>query len=408
MLRIRFLVVFAAAFALVFPAGASASLSSSLRHQMRAAGGYSGAYVIDADSGARLFSWKSATPRVLASNVKLFTTAAALDRFGADGTFETKLLTDGEMNDDGVLKGDLWLRGGGDPAFGTLAYVRKHFGPKAGSVEHLVDQLAEQGITAVRGGVHGDESLFDTIRGVHDSGYRISPWVGPLSALSLNHGYDSSGYQASPAKYAMTILRKTMKADSITPGHAAAVSKAPSGATVLATVTSPPMSTLVRLTNKDSDNFFAETLLKDIGRDASGVGTTAAGVRAVVSFAAQAGARLQVIDGSGLDHGDRASPRDVVRFLLSSRKSEEFPALYASLPIAGVDGTIYDRMRSGPAKRNCRAKTGSLIGVSALSGFCTTRSGRTVAFSFLMNGISTSYARRLQDRRAQAIAGWTG
>jgi D-alanyl-D-alanine carboxypeptidase/D-alanyl-D-alanine-endopeptidase (penicillin-binding protein 4) len=115
-----------------------------------------------------------------------------------------------------------------------------------------------------------------------------------------------------------------------------------------------------------------------------------------------------VIDGSGLDHGDRASPRDVVKLLVSERKTEEFPAWYASLPIAGVDGTIYDRMRTGPAKRNCRAKTGSLIGVSALSGFRTTRSGRTVAFSFLMNGISTSYARRLQDRMAQAIAGWTG
>ena len=65
-------------------------------------------------------------------------------------------------------------------------------------------------------------------------------------------------------------------------------------------------------------------------------------------------------------------------------------------------------MRKGPAKRNCHAKTGSLISVSALSGFCQTRNGRTIAFSFLMNGISTSYARRLQDRMAQAIAGWTG
>jgi D-alanyl-D-alanine carboxypeptidase/D-alanyl-D-alanine-endopeptidase (penicillin-binding protein 4) len=65
-------------------------------------------------------------------------------------------------------------------------------------------------------------------------------------------------------------------------------------------------------------------------------------------------------------------------------------------------------MRSGPARRNCRAKTGSLIGVSALSGYCTTRSGHEVAFSFLMNGISVSYARRLQDRMTQAIAGWGG
>jgi D-alanyl-D-alanine carboxypeptidase/D-alanyl-D-alanine-endopeptidase (penicillin-binding protein 4) len=114
---------------------------------------------------------------------------------------------------------------------------------------------------------------------------------------------------------------------------------------------------------------------------------------------------VSLIDGSGLDHGDRAAPRDVVRLLMAERSRPEYGAFFASLPIAGVDGTIHDRMRSGPAKRSCRAKTGSLIGVSALSGYCTTRSGREVAFSFLMNGVSTSYARRIQDRMAQAIAG---
>jgi D-alanyl-D-alanine carboxypeptidase/D-alanyl-D-alanine-endopeptidase (penicillin-binding protein 4) len=407
-LRTRPLVALTAALALVSPAGASASLSSSLGRQMRGAGAYSSAYVADARTGAPLFAWKASTPRILASNTKLFTTAAALDRFGADGRFETEVVTDGQINDLGVLTGDLWLRGDGDPAFGTLAYVRRHYGPEAGSIESLVDELSALGLTAVRGGVHGDESLFDRIRGVHDSGYGVSPWVGPLSALSFNHGYDSHGFQANPAKFAATWLRKTLKADAISPGHVAASSRAPAGAVVLATVQSPPMSTLVRLTNKDSDNFFAETLLKDIGHDASGVGSTAAGISAVRTFAAKAGARVQMIDGSGLDHGDRASPRDVVRLLLSERATTEFPALYASLPIAGVDGTIHDRMRSGPARRNCRAKTGSLIAVSALSGFCTTRSGRSVAFSFLMNGIWVGYARRLQDRMAQAIAGWTG
>jgi serine-type D-Ala-D-Ala carboxypeptidase/endopeptidase (penicillin-binding protein 4) len=404
-LRTRLLVALAAALALVLPAAADATVASSLRQQMRFSGPYSGAYAVDADTGTPLFSWKATVPRVLASNAKLFTTTAALDRFGVDGTFETQVLTDGQVGASGILTGDIWLRGGGDPAFGTLAYVRRHYGPEASSIEHLVDQMSEFGLVAVRGGVHGDESLFDVVRGVHDSGYGVSRWVGPLSALSFNHGYDSSGFQASPPRTAATWLRKTLKADGIRPGHLAASSRAPVGATVLASVESPPMATLVRLTNKDSDNFFAETLMKDIGRDASGVGSTSAGVRAVRSFAAATGAKVQLIDGSGLDRGDRASPRDVVELLLSARRSAEFPALYRSLPVAGVDGTIHARMRSGPAKRNCRAKTGSLIGVSALSGFCTTRSGRTVAFSFLMNGVSVWYARRLQDRMAQALAG---
>jgi serine-type D-Ala-D-Ala carboxypeptidase/endopeptidase (penicillin-binding protein 4) len=403
---VRRLALFLALLAVLsFPAGAWASLSSSLKRQMRGAGPYSGALVVDASTGKPLFAWKSSVPRVLASNTKLFTTATALARFGVDGTFSTAVLSDSAINADGVLPGDVWLRGGGDPAFGTLAYVRRHYGALAASVEQLVDQLSQLGLTSIRGGVHGDESFFDTIRGVHDSGYGTSPWVGPLSALTLNHGYDGRRFQSNPATFAAGVLRKTLKADGITPGHAAARAAAPSDASVIASVQSAPMSVLVRLTNKDSDNFFAETLLKDIGRDASGVGTTSAGVAAVRSFASSVGARVSLIDGSGLDHSDRAAPRDVVRLLLAERTRPEFDALYESLPIAGVDGTIHDRMRSGPAKRNCRAKTGSLIGVSALSGYCTTRSGREVAFSFLMNGISTYYARRIQDRMTQAIAG---
>jgi D-alanyl-D-alanine carboxypeptidase/D-alanyl-D-alanine-endopeptidase (penicillin-binding protein 4) len=403
MRRLAIFLVLAAVCA--FPAGAWASLGSSLKRQMRGAGPYSGALVVDAGTGKTLFSWKSGIPRVLASNTKLFTTATALARFGPDATLSTEVLSDSEMNADGVVSGDLWLRGGGDPAFGTLAYVRSHYGSSAASVEHLVDQLAESGVTAVRGGVHADESRFDTIRGVHDSGYGTSPWVGPLSALTLNHGYDGRRFQSNPATYAAGVLRKTLKADGISPGHAAAREQAPSDAKVIASVESPPMSVLVRLTNKDSDNFFAETLLKDIGRDASSVGTTSAGVRAVRTFASSVGASVSLIDGSGLDHWDRAAPRDVVRLLMAERTRPEYWALYDSLPVAGVDGTIDDRMRSGPAKRRCRAKTGSLIGVSALSGYCTTVTGRQVAFSFLMNGISTSYARRVHDRMAQAIAG---
>ncbi|MFL5895201.1 MAG: D-alanyl-D-alanine carboxypeptidase/D-alanyl-D-alanine-endopeptidase [Thermoleophilaceae bacterium] len=400
----RFCVVLAVLAVALAPAAARASLGSALTRQMRIAGPYSGAYVVDSTNGKVLFAWNAATPRILASNTKLFTTTAALDRFGPDTTLKTEVLADGAMNQDGILQGDLWLRGGGDPAFGTRAYVRRHYGPGAAGVEDLATQLADAGLTAVRGGVHGDESLFDRVRGVNDSRYGVSPWVGPLSALAFNHGYGTRGFQPSPAQYAARWLRKALYGEGITPGHAAAVAKAPAGAVVMATVESPPMSTLVQLTNKDSDNFFAETLLKDVGRATYGAGSTAAGVRAATAHAATLGAHVRMVDGSGLDHGDRASPRDVVRLLSAERNAPEFPALYDSLPIAGVDGSLDKRMRRGPAHRNCRAKTGSLIGVSALSGWCTSRSGHPLTFSILMNGISVTYARRLQDRMATALA----
>lgn len=404
----RLLVTFLATGAAAFPATANADLAASLARQMRAAGPTSGAYVLDAASGKTLFSWNAATPRILASDTKLFTTAAALDRFGAEGTLTTQVLASSAIDPDGVLKGDLWLKGAGDPAFGTRWYVRRYYGPSAASVQDLAVQLADSGLRAVRGGVHGDESLFDQIRGVHDSAYGVSGWIGPLSALAFNHGYDKRGFQRSPASYAASQLRAALDSEGIAPGHAAAPSPAPASAVVLAKVSSPPMSWLVRLTNKDSDNFFAETLLKTLGSTDGGVGTTSAGARVVRAYAARSGAQVQLIDGSGLDRGDRASPEAVVQVLDAVRRAPIFQAFYDSLPVAGVDGTLDHRLRKGPARRNCRAKTGSLVGVSTLSGFCTARSGQPLVFSLLMNGISVSFARRLQDRIATAIAGFSG
>ena len=95
----------------------------------------------------------------------------------------------------------------------------------------------------------------------------------------------------------------------------------------------------------------------------------------------------------------------MVRLLEAMSGRDEFDAWYASLPIAGRDGTLASRMRSGPARGRCRAKTGTLSNVSALSGYCTARSGDLYAFSILMNGVYPVGARGLQDRMAHALAG---
>jgi serine-type D-Ala-D-Ala carboxypeptidase/endopeptidase (penicillin-binding protein 4) len=158
------------------------------------------------------------------------------------------------------------------------------------------------------------------------------------------------------------------------------------------------------MTNKPSDNFFAEMLLKDVGREATGVGTTAGGARVAAEFARSLGARARIVDGSGLSRGNRASPLRVVRLLTAMQARDEFDAWYASLPIAGRDGTLSSRMNRGAARGRCHAKTGTLSNVSALSGYCEARSGDLYAFSILMNGVYPSSARRLQDRMAQALA----
>ena len=123
-----------------------------------------------------------------------------------------------------------------------------------------------------------------------------------------------------------------------------------------------------------------------------------------MSFARRLGARSTLVDGSGLARGNRASPAAVVRLLTAMHERDDFDPFVDSLPIAGRDGTLFDRMRKGPARSRCVGKTGTLSNVSALSGYCETASGNNYAYSILMNGVYPTSARRLQDQMLGAIA----
>jgi D-alanyl-D-alanine carboxypeptidase/D-alanyl-D-alanine-endopeptidase (penicillin-binding protein 4) len=403
----RALLILLALSALLPVQAAQADLKSSLTSQMRQAGSYSGAYVTNLTTGEQVFAWRAGVPRVLASNTKLFTAAAALARFGTDGTLGTEVLGRGELDEDGIWRGDLYLQGGGDPTFGSRRFATKSYGG-GGTVEELAALLDQAGVERVTGRVFGDESQHDSLRGGPYSAFGVSIWVGPLSALSFNRGLATEaggGYQASPPLFAAARLDAALEARGIRVRLAPRAAKAPAGAPVLASVESPPMGTLVRLMNKPSDNFFGEMLLKNLAMQARGIGTTKAGARLAAGYARRLGARARIADGSGLSRGNRASPHRVVRLLSAMLEEEElFDAWYASLAVAGRDGTLKTRMRSGAARGRCRGKTGTLSNVSALSGYCNARSGDLYAFSILMNGVYTGGARVLQDRMAQAIA----
>src|SRR5437764_527342 len=288
-MRIRSAVTGALAVAAALPAAAGASpesdLGNALGHDMRAAGRESGSVVRDETTGKRLFAWNAGAARILASNTKLFTLGATLAKRGPHGTIATRAMAAHVLRPGGVVKGNLYLVGGGDPTFGSQSFVDSHYGGGHMTVERLADKLYAAGLRAVRGHVVGDESLFDSLRGGPSTGYRASrDDEGPLTGLVYNHGLTSSGYfQSDPPSYA------------------------------------------------------------------------------------------------------------------------------AARPIAGVDGTLAHRMTSGYAHHNCRAKTGTLNGVSALSGYCRSRSNHILFFSILMNGQSSdSYAHSIQDDMAQHMAGYKG
>jgi serine-type D-Ala-D-Ala carboxypeptidase/endopeptidase (penicillin-binding protein 4) len=167
------------------------------------------------------------------------------------------------------------------------------------------------------------------------------------------------------------------------------------------------MGRLIALTNKSSDNFFAEMLLKDLALQARGRGTTARGAKIAAGFARRLGSGARLVDGSGLSRGNRASPRQVVKLLSEMLEvdQDQYDDDYVdSLAIAGRDGTLADRMRRPPARSRCRGKTGTLSNVSALSGYCEATSGETYVYSILMNDVYPTSARRLQDKMLQAIA----
>ena len=164
------------------------------------------------------------------------------------------------------------------------------------------------------------------------------------------------------------------------------------------------MSVLVRDINRPSDNYMAETLLKALGADFGAGGSTAAGTAVARSHAAQFGAQPTMVDGSGLSRRNRTTPRDVVELLAGVDGGELAEPLLISLSVAGQSGTLAERMRGTAAQGRCRAKTGTLSGVSNLAGYCRSRSGARTAFAILMSNVSVWGAHRLQNKMAAALA----
>ena len=382
-------------------------LRSALVSEMRGAGSSSGAYVADASSGGALFGWKSGTKRILASNTKLFTAGAALAQHGVGATFETQVVGTSAITPvTGIYDGDLYLRGAGDPSFGTTAYNDSQYAGGA-SIEELAEQLHDAGLRRVRGSVVGDESLWDRLRGTGYSNWNGSAAIGgPLTALAFNHGKTSAGrFQTNPPSYAAGRLAEALRDEGVKLDEAAAAGTAPEGAQELAGVESVPVARLTQVMGIRSENWFAEMLLKGLTPQ----GTTRQGAAESRRYARSLGSSASLVDGSGLSASNKAAPREIVDFLVGEFDRPEYDAFHGSLPTAGVNGTLATRMRSGPARNRCHAKTGTLnAGHTALSGYCTSLGGRTIAFSIVMNFQSIGGARGRQDRMTQAIARYRG
>ncbi|MCW2967444.1 MAG: hypothetical protein JWM71_1216, partial [Solirubrobacteraceae bacterium] len=334
------------------------TLRKKLAAESRRLSTTSGAYVRDLVTGRTLYSRKPDARRAPASNEKLLTTSTALLRFGSAAEFRTTLEAT-EAPRDGVVHGDVALVGAGDP------YL------SASQMRLIASQLSALGVTEITGKVLGDGTIFDSRLGSYDSGYRYDSDIGgSLGGLVVDEARTSD-----PALHAANALRQTLLDADIRVDKGAHSGTLGSSGTPIASVSSAPLSTEITRINVPSDNFAAEMLVKALGADFGSRGSTPAGAAVVRSTLRPLGLSPHVVDGSGLSRSDQVSPREIVTLLTAMASQSVGAALRASLPTAGRTGTLADRMRHTAAQDHCHAKTGTLTGVSALSGYCATQGG---------------------------------
>ncbi|HEY2141102.1 MAG TPA: D-alanyl-D-alanine carboxypeptidase/D-alanyl-D-alanine-endopeptidase [Solirubrobacteraceae bacterium] len=385
------------------------AVRADMSHEIGLAGPSSGAYVYDLTTRQTLFSERAEMPRPPASVEKLYTSATLLERMGPSARLSTSVLGDGRLVPGETWEGDLYLHGGGDPTFGSPSFVHGHYAGHGASVSALVDQLVRvDGIHRITGNVQGDESYLDSLRAGPATGYRPDPFLeGTLSGLAFDRG--ASGPETgphAPAAFAARELWAALKNDGVTVEGSSGAATAPAGTTVLAQVQSPPVSQLLRLMLPPSDNFFAELLLKDLGASFAGAGTTAAGASVVRRTLSPLGIAPHVVDGSGLSHANLTTPHQVVALLSNLASVSLGTVLRSDMAVAGHTGTLASRMRGTTAAGRCQGKTGTLLGVSNLAGYCQAVNGHILAFAFFTDGIETGAAHTLQDHMAITLAGY--
>jgi len=369
-------------------------LASAL-HVPHVAPAQSAAVALDLASGTVLFEQNPGRSLAPASNEKLPLTYAALTQLGPTYRIETDVLGQGQQ-DGTQWTGTLVLKGNGDP---TLS--RADLGALAAQVKAL-------GIRSVTGGVSGDESAYDTRRIV--AGWKPSFFIDespPLSALVVDRARVGRFVTRSPALAAATAFRAALRKAGIAVVGPVGTGEADAWSELLADVSSPTLGTMLRFMDRESDNFTAEMLLKQLGLTELGRGTSAAGAAVVTQALADAGVPMtgvRIVDGSGLSRLDRLTATALGSLLkIAWADPTVGPALLASLPVAGVNGTLQHRLQKPPARGRVLAKTGTTDTASSLSGYV---SGR-YAFAVVQNGHPLSYwwARRAQDRFAQILAG---
>lgn len=373
--------------------------------------------VVDASTGDPLWERAAGEPLLPASTAKIVTAVAALTALPPDRRLVTRVVS-------GAMPGEVVLVGGGDP---TLAGPQAEPGyPAPARLTDLVarTRAALGGTTVSR--VLVDDSLWSGERSGPGwtPGYFASGAVAPVGPLMVDGGRvrpDRRARHEDPALAAGRALAALLQ-----PGAQVAVARgaAPSDATELGAVSSPPVPLLVEQMLARSDNDLAEALARQVaiaqGQPATFAGSAEAMREVLGPFLDEVGVgrdAIALVDGSGLSRSNRLEPAALTRLLArvasgdGSATSERLAPVLTGLPVAGFSGTLddrFDRADALPAAGVVRAKTGTLDGVSALAGLVRTAEGRLLAFDLTAQGVpfgaATLRAEAALDRLAAALA----
>jgi D-alanyl-D-alanine carboxypeptidase/D-alanyl-D-alanine-endopeptidase (penicillin-binding protein 4) len=338
-------------------------------------------------------------PLLPASNQKLLVAMGSLATFPRDGVLTTTVRSAAETV-DGIVTGDLVLVGGGDP---TLTNVGPH------SLDALAARVRNAGVTAVQGSLVVDESRHEGARAARGwLSWHVPAHVGPLSALMVddNRHRGDAQYVAQPAIGNGELFAAALRRHGVNVAGAVTAGIAPDDARAVASVSSRPIPDLVGDMLLHSDNEIAEMLTREAARTTQGVGSTPVGIEVLTRALGPTCVELrgQSGDGSGLSRDDLRAAREWRTLLQAARREAWWPEFAASLPVAGRSGTLERRFRGTAAEGNLRAKTGTILGGRALSGYLTTAGGRDVVFSLLVNGDGAAAAQPVIDGLLAALA----
>lgn len=454
-------------------------------------GAFWGIQIVNLRSGTVLYSQNASRNFVPASNVKLLTSAAALDQLGPEYRYRTDVFVDGPI-EDGVLKGNLIVRGSGDPTIG--GHEQKEDPTQV--FRRWADSLKALGITHISGNIIGDDSRMDETPLGHgwswsDITYAYAAEIGGLvfneNTVDLrvrgrdvgqpasiewdpfNTDYvtvlnrsrtvpwrteDDEEYQRTigtntihvtttvhpnrteqesititdPTLYFVHVLREALLREGISVGGtpadldetASPVRYGSDAVRSVASYTSKPLAQITRTLNHESQNLYAEQLLRTLAVEVPpetdedlDPGSSALGVKAVRETLAAAEvdtSRIQLVDGSGLSRQNLVQPQSIVRllqYMWTHRDPAASSAFYDSLPKGGEEGTLEYRFQgNAPARANVRAKTGTLSNTSSLSGYVTSERGTPLAFSVFCNHhlAESGQVRSAQDVIVNALA----